>query len=174
MPASASQSASYSALLCASCLFKPSRLICFFDFLTLLPLSALSFSHHQTFKAFLLFPIWSSPTFRFCRDNVLPSRRLLCELSSQIKAATPPGRLSPGSWTQFLIFSHLATYLSFINPSFCLFINPSVNQSIPPSLPLSALPSVYKGYWSPSFPLPFLPLWTLSQLLLWFVRQTAC
>lgn len=56
----------------------------------------LNFSHHQTFKAFLLFPIWSSPTFRFCRDNVLPSRRLLCELSSHIKAATPPGRLSPG------------------------------------------------------------------------------
>lgn len=56
----------------------------------------LNFSHHQTFKAFLLFPIWSSPAYRFCRDNTLFSRRSLCELSSQTKAATPPGSLSPG------------------------------------------------------------------------------
>lgn len=131
MPASASQPASCSAILCGYCLFEPTGFICLFDFLSPLPLSALTFPHHKTFKAFLLFPIWSSPTCRFCRDNALFSRRSLCELSSQTKAATPPGSLSPGMQTQFLLFSHLANYLSSINPSFCL----SACLSICPSLP---------------------------------------
>lgn len=156
MPASASQPASYSAMLCASCLFEPSRLICFFDFLSPLPLSALTFLITRLSK-----PFFSSPSgllqpvgFAETTSCLLEDHSVSYRHSS--RQPHPQAVYLQASESVSHLFS--PRKLSLIYQPILLSVYQPGCQSVHPSLPPSALSSLYKVYWSPLFSLPFLPV----------------
>lgn len=148
MPASASQPASYTAILCAPCLFEPSRLICLFDFLTPLPLSALTFLITRLSK-----PFFSSPSGLLQPLGFAETTSCLPEGYSVSYRHTSR---QPHPQAVYLQASELSfsSFLSSINPSFCLFTSPSVNLSIPPFHPVH--PQAFtKGIGHHHLPSPF-------------------
>lgn len=112
-------------------------------------------------KAFLFSPSSPSPIYRFCRHNFSLSR--CYSVFTEQAAHTPKQFISRHlNSASPRLFSLSKLPLSLTTPSINLY--QSICQSVHPSLPPSVLPGFYKVHCSSSFSLPFLLLWTLSQL----------